>query len=355
MLTSRDIALTVCFSVLVLTGLVGNILVCLVVYLNRTMQTPMNYLLVNLAVADIIVVTFISPQYIFIHAFKHPTGEAGDFLCKFITGGNLSWIGGVASVFSLVAISFERYQAVTNPYSPVSKFSMSKVKIIIVSCWIFTTVFNFPLFFAIYYDKEKMFCLEAWPSSHYGKANSTAWLVAIGIIPAAIMTCLYARVVHDLWFKKLNGNVQIAVRKSRRKVTKVVLIVSVIYALSWFPQLILYTLSNYHDAYEFGGVPYITSVVMVTFNSAINPMIYGFQSERFRQYFKQLLFCQRRKALVIIPLIAKTTRPISELSPTQNNEAIATESSKELCELQISGRTVAEHRKEQPTNAWGGD
>ena len=332
MLTSGDIALTLCFVILVLAGLLGNILVSLVILLNKTMQTPINYLLLNLAVADIITVIFISPQYIFIHAFTHPSGVAGDFLCKFITGGNLSWIGGVASVFSLVAISFERYQAVTNPYSPDSKFSMSKVKALIVSCWIFTTVFNFPLFFAIYYDKELKFCLESWPSAAYGKANTTAWLVAVGIIPAAIMTSLYSKVVYDLWFKQINGNTQLAIRKSRKKVTKVVLIVSVIYAVSWFPQLILYFLSHFHGAFEFGNVAYVTSVVMVTFNSAVNPVIYAFQSQRFRQYFKQLLCCGRNRVHVVFPLSAQQVGPNTtghlnekETPPTTLNAGAAEE------------------------------
>ena len=309
MLTSGDIILAVCFAILVVTGLVGNILVSLVILRNRTMQTPINYLLLNLAVADIITLTFISPQYIFIHSFTHPTGAAGDFLCKFITGGNISWIGGVASVFSLVAISFERYQAVTNPYTPVSKFSMSNVKVIIVCCWIFTTAFNLPLFFAIYYDKEKKFCLEAWPTPAYGKANSTVWLVVVGVIPAFLMASLYTRVVYDLWFKQMNGNTQLAVRRSRKKVTKVVLSVSVIYAVSWFPQLILYVLSNYHYAFQFGNVAYVTSVVMVTFNSAVNPVIYSFQSERFRQHFKQLLFCHSNRIHVVSVFNSQTARP----------------------------------------------
>ena len=86
MLASGEITLTICFTVLVFPGLIGNILVCLVVFSNRTMQTPINYLFVNLAVADIITLTFIGPQYIFTHFFKHPTGTTGDFLCKFITG-----------------------------------------------------------------------------------------------------------------------------------------------------------------------------------------------------------------------------------------------------------------------------
>lgn len=360
MLTSGDIALTFCFATLVLAGLVGNILVSLVILLNKTMQTPMNYLLVNLAVADMITVIFISPQYIFIHAFTHPTGVAGDFLCKFITGGNFSWIGGVASVFSLVAISFERYQAVTNPYSPDSKFSMSKVKILVISCWVFTTIFNSPLFFAIYYDKEQKFCLESWPSAAYGKANTTAWLVAVGIIPASIMASLYSRVVYDLWFKKINGNTQLAILKSRKKVTKVVLIVSVIYVVSWFPQLILYFLSHYHQAFQFGNVAYVISVVMVTFNSAVNPVIYAFQSQRFRQYFRQLLCCGRNRIHVVFPLGAQKACP-NTASHLDKRDTPATTLNAEVAEEDTGFKDFYDESSQQGdrtgpnvecTNAW---
>ena len=271
MLTSGEITLTICFTVLVFPGLIGNILVCLVVF---SLQTPINYLFVNLAVADIITLTFIGPQYIFIHFFKHPTGTTGDFLCKFITGGNISWIGGVASVFSLVAISFERYNAVINPYSQASNFSMTKVKIVIVCCWIFTLAFNFPLFFASYYNVDKKFCLESWPSVSSGKIQ---------------------RVMFNLWFKKTNEFVQIAVRRSRKKVTKVALLVSVIYVISWFPQLVVYLLSNYETGIKFGEFAYMASVVMVTFNSAVNPLIYALQSGRFRQHFKELLCRHQRR------------------------------------------------------------
>lgn len=304
MLTSADVVLTVCFSVLLLAGLLGNALVCLVVLLNRAMQTPINYLLLNLALADIITVTFTSPQYIFIHLFIHPTGMAGDFLCKFITGGNISWMGGVASAFSLVAISFERYQAVTNPYNQASKFSISKAKKVVISCWIFTTAFNLPLFFALYYDKKKEFCLESWPSPVYSRINSAVWLLMVGIIPAAIMLFLYSRVVYDLWFKKVDEATQVAVRKSRKKVTKLVLIVSAIYVVTWFPPLIVYVLSNYHYNIELGDLSYIISVVMMTFNSAVNPVIYAFQSERFRQHFNQLLSCRRKTE--VVPLTSVT-------------------------------------------------
>ena len=89
----------------------------------------MNYLLVNLAVADMMVATFISPQFILIHAFDHPGGITGTLLCKLLTGGNLMWTGATASAFSLVVIAFERYYSVKYPYGNKGKLTKEKVKV----------------------------------------------------------------------------------------------------------------------------------------------------------------------------------------------------------------------------------
>ena len=92
-------------------------------------RTPINYLLVNLAFADIMVALFIAPQFVLIHTFQHPDGVVGSFLCKFLTGGNLMWTGATASAFSLVAIAFERYFAVIYPYSNAGKLTHGKLKV----------------------------------------------------------------------------------------------------------------------------------------------------------------------------------------------------------------------------------
>ena len=78
------------------------------------MRTPMNYLLVNLAVADITVAVFIAIRYIFTLFFTHPKGKAGDFVCQLLTGEAFMWVGALASAFSLVCIALERYLAINN-------------------------------------------------------------------------------------------------------------------------------------------------------------------------------------------------------------------------------------------------
>ena len=64
----------------------------------------MNYLLVNLAVADLMVAMFFAPMHVFIHTFTHPDDVTGDTFCKFLTGGALGWVGGVYSCLNRLNI-----------------------------------------------------------------------------------------------------------------------------------------------------------------------------------------------------------------------------------------------------------
>ena len=91
----------------------------------------MNFLLLNLTVADMMVALFIAPRFILIHSFKHPDGTTGTLFCKLLTGGNLTWTGGAASVFTLVVIAFERYYAVMYPYGNKGKLTFNKLKVLV--------------------------------------------------------------------------------------------------------------------------------------------------------------------------------------------------------------------------------
>ena len=93
------------------------------------LRVPINYLLVNLAMADIMFATFIAPQYILSQTFTHPGGVTGKVLCKLLTGGNFAWVGAASSVFTLVNISMERYYAVMYPLSNKGNLSERKIMV----------------------------------------------------------------------------------------------------------------------------------------------------------------------------------------------------------------------------------
>lgn len=89
----------------------------------------MNYLLVSLAVADIIFATFIAPKFILSHTYTHPGGVTGKVLCRLLTGGTLGWVGGVSSAFTLVVIAIERYYAVIYPLRNKGKLTKRKLQV----------------------------------------------------------------------------------------------------------------------------------------------------------------------------------------------------------------------------------
>ena len=88
------------------------------------------------------------------------------------------------------------------------------------------------------------------------------------------------------------------VLKVRKRVTKMVLTVSIIYALCWLPNLSVYALAYLSPSQTYGTVLYITSIVLVTCNSAVNPFIYVFVNQTFREKLK-ICFAVGRLAVQI--------------------------------------------------------
>ena len=92
-------------------------------------RTPINYLLVNLAIADALYATFVTPLTFLKITSTHPGGIIGTVLCKLVTGGCLAWIAGTSSAVTLVAIAAERYFAVIYPAGDVGKLTKRKLKV----------------------------------------------------------------------------------------------------------------------------------------------------------------------------------------------------------------------------------
>lgn len=310
------IGLTFAYTVMVLTDLIGNTLVILVVMRNRTMQTPMNYLLVNLAVADMMVAIFIAIQFIFGPLYTHPDGSLGVFLCKFITGGTLTWTGAVSSVFNLVAISVERYYAILFPHSQKGRISGRNLRYVIAGAWVTAVLWNTPLFINVTYRYDIKRCGEQWPNLILPKIYSFGWNIVVGAIPIGIMTYMYTRIVKKLWFEKDNST-QLAVMKSRKKVTQMVIAVSVIYAVCWTPGLVMYFLAYMLPWESVHSVVHQVTIVLATFNSSINPIIYSLQSERFRRHLCAILCCGR-------PCGASQVEQESQENQNQSNESAMT-------------------------------
>ncbi|KAL9957240.1 hypothetical protein ACROYT_G038852 [Oculina patagonica] len=326
---SAGVAITTVLSILVIVDVVGNSVVCAIIKRNRDMRTPINYLLKNVAVADITYAVFIVPGIFFkVYSAHHPDGPTGAILCKLVTGGNFAWVGSVASFVTLVAIAIERYFAVMYPHGSKWKLTKRKLKVIIPGSWVFALMFTLPEFFVrdILKTKDGNLCLLIYPDDWMGKAYSVAWLVVVDL-SLLVMVVLYSRVVYTLWFKRDDNNQltdqQKGVVRVRKRVTIMVVIVTAIFGICWGTNSLLYVLIEHVADNNIGPVPLAIVNIMVLFNSAVNPFVYALFNQQFREKMKKMICCTGFSAPVVHPmpeaqdieLADSTTHPTHTVGP----------------------------------------
>ncbi|XP_031411893.1 D(3) dopamine receptor [Meleagris gallopavo] len=136
-----------CYCILILAIIFGNVLVCLAVLRERTLQTTTNYLVVSLAVADLLVATLVMPWVVYLEV----TGGVWTFsrICcdVFVT---MDVMMCTASILNLCAISIDRYTAVVKPVQyqyNTGQSSCRRVSLMIVVVWMLAFAVSCPLLF----------------------------------------------------------------------------------------------------------------------------------------------------------------------------------------------------------------
>ncbi|XP_061883618.1 D(3) dopamine receptor [Entelurus aequoreus] len=144
------------YSLLILAMVSGNVLVCLAVLRERSLQTTTNYLVVSLAVADLLVASLVMPWAVYLEV----VGGAWLFsrLCCdiFVT---LDVMMCTASILNLCAISIDRYTAVVMPvlYNTTHR-SRTRVLAMIATVWVLAFAVSCPLLFGFNTTDDPMVC-----------------------------------------------------------------------------------------------------------------------------------------------------------------------------------------------------
>ena len=309
---SAEVVLKTIFSVLLTTDLVGNTLVILIILNNHSMKTAMNYLLLNLAVADMMVGAFFAPKVLFLSTFTHPTGTAGDVLCKLITEPTIAWLASLVSAFSLTLVAIERFYAVVHPHSIRHRITKRKLKMLVPACWIIAIVTaTLPTVYVVFYDDDSKVCSYEYPDHWQEPSYMFLWLIISLIVPVCVMSALYARVIHSLWFKNNSGDAgRLVVIRERKRITRTMIIVSVIYIVCFLPDNFLNTFNSFHlNVLPEQGLQYKIGYCFLVLNSSVNPLIYTFQFAEFRKCLKKLLCWKARVSQQPTGTSPKTQEP----------------------------------------------
>ncbi|XP_044312278.1 D(2) dopamine receptor isoform X1 [Varanus komodoensis] len=147
-------------TLLIFVIVFGNVLVCMAVSREKALQTTTNYLIVSLAVADLLVATLVMPWVVYLEV----VGEwrFSRIHCDiFVT---LDVMMCTASILNLCAISIDRYTAVAMPMVYNTRYSSKRrVTVMIAVVWVLSFAISCPLLFGLN-NTEKNECIIANPA-----------------------------------------------------------------------------------------------------------------------------------------------------------------------------------------------
>ncbi|MEE6479546.1 hypothetical protein FKM82_012282 [Ascaphus truei] len=360
LLAERDSSfrvLTGCFlSVLILSTLLGNTLVCAAVIRFRHLRSKVtNFFVISLAVSDLLVAVLVMPwKAVAEIAGFWPFGSfcniwvAFDIMCS------------TASILNLCVISVDRYWAISSPFRYERKMTPKVAFIMISVAWTLSVLISFiPV--QLNWHKAKstsFFDLNITiPSSNMDNCDSSlnrTYAISSSLIsfyiPVAIMIVTYTRIyriaakqirrisaleraaVHAKNCQSSTGNgssidcqqPEISLKTSFKRETKVLKTLSVImgvFVCCWLPFFILNCMVPFCDpsittrGAEHFCISSTTFDVFVWFgwaNSSLNPIIYAFNAD-FRKAFSTLLGCYK---------ICPTSNNAIETVSINNNGAV---------------------------------
>uniref|UniRef100_A0A8B9NSG2 Dopamine receptor D2 n=1 Tax=Apteryx owenii TaxID=8824 RepID=A0A8B9NSG2_APTOW len=147
-------------TLLIFVIVFGNVLVCIAVSREKALQTTTNYLIVSLAVADLLVATLVMPWVVYLEV----VGEwrFSRIHCDiFVT---LDVMMCTASILNLCAISIDRYTAVAMPMLYNTRYSSKRrVTLMIAVVWVLSFAISCPLLFGLNSTDENE-CIIANPA-----------------------------------------------------------------------------------------------------------------------------------------------------------------------------------------------
>lgn len=315
---AHNVVLSTIFSVIIFIGVVGNGLLIWTVAANKSMHSVPNIFLVSLAIGDLAVLIFAVPFRMLLYF-------------------NIEWVYGVAmchifeftihlsegvSIFTLTALAGDRFVAIVLPMQTFLWASKKKAILISISIWLIAFLFALPdiitsdiILSKLNFDVCQVYSMflneKNQPDDNHPYVLSRRIInfSVYFIIPLIIISIFYIVIAYSL-NKKQNEPIKDTMKmtqskiwqkqvRARKKIAKIILVITAMFVVCWAPRYIYVFLSGYHvPSLHFSKMRYFksTSYILSFLNSCINPPSLYFMSADFKRYFNHYLFgrCSKR-------------------------------------------------------------
>nr|XP_039250588.1 medium-wave-sensitive opsin 1-like [Styela clava] len=265
-----------------------NMLVLLTAYHNRSIRTPLNYIVINLTVADLLAVLSSNTLNVMANVAGH--FFAGKWMCTM--EGYIASVGGIAGLMSIAVMAFERFFVICKPFGPV-RFNEKHAIIGIAFTWIYSILWNTPpMIFWDGYEAEGIGtnCAPNYFVTEPGKRMFIVmYFVWCFVVPFFIIAISYTKLIMKLREMKKATMVQSSRGVSAdEEVTKMVVVMVFAFCFCWTPYAVvsMYTVITYQTNYALSALPAFFAKSATVYN----PLIYIGLNKQFRDATIRYIF-----------------------------------------------------------------
>ncbi|XDV54091.1 hypothetical protein PO909_022464 [Leuciscus waleckii] len=274
------IALTIC----------GNVLVCLAVATSRRLHQISSCFILSLAVTDLLLGLLVLPLSAMLE-LRNGRWPLGGVFCNIYISLDVMLCS--ASILTLLAISVDRYLAISSPLCYPRRVTPRRVAITLTGIWTCSLAVSFvsinlgwntPNF------REGRTCRYEWN-------NKYVLLKAFGIfyLPLLVMCGMYHRIFcvarEQVRFFTWAANAVATAREHKATVTLAAVLGA--FVICWFPYFTYFTYMGMWAETHPNKLTHSIVLWLGYLNSALNPILYPALNRDFRRACAQLLCCRR--------------------------------------------------------------
>ncbi|XP_028681182.1 rhodopsin [Erpetoichthys calabaricus] len=277
---------------LIITAFPINFLTLYVTVQHKKLRSPLNYILLNLAVSGLFMVFggFTTTLYTSMHGY-FVFGETG---CNL--EGFFATLGGEIGLWSLVVLAVERYIVVCKPMANF-RFGENHAIMGVVFTWIMAlSCAAPPLLGWSRYIPEGMQC--SCGIDYYTlkpEVNNESFVIYMFIvhfsIPMVVIFFCYGRLVCTVKEAAAQQQESETTQRAEREVTRMVVVMVVGFLICWLPYASVAWYIFTHQGADFGPVFMTAPAFFAKSASLYNPIIYIFLNKQFRHCMITTLCC----------------------------------------------------------------